>query len=55
MADKLSALSQFLYSLSRLPGLSFLAKFGQSVDQANALKRNVEAAKQAGKNLSNTR
>lgn len=51
MSEKLSALSQFLYSLSRLPGLGFLYKYAQMSDQANYAKQNMDSAKQAGKDL----
>lgn len=51
MSEKLSLVSQILYSLSQIPGLGFLDSARQKVDEANNVKRNLDAASNAAKKL----
>jgi len=51
MSSLLSSLSKFLYALSRIPGLAFLSKLAQSVDQTISTKQNLDAAARAAKEM----
>ncbi len=51
MSEKLSGLSQLLYTLSRLPGLGFLYDAAAKVDKVRDAKQNLDSAANIAKDL----